>query len=99
MSLPGGPKKQKQLKGNSHSTAFVFLDHPVSIVSPLTVAISIGSLITINYHFLDASSHLYIRLCLSVGWSVRPLVGLSVTRFFNAENERFSLYISSGQSN
>ena len=27
--LPGGPKKQKQLNGNSHSSAFVFLDHPV----------------------------------------------------------------------
>ena len=28
--LPGGPKKPKQLNGNSHSTAFVFLEHPVS---------------------------------------------------------------------
>ena len=24
--ISGGPKKQKQLNGNSHSTAFVFLD-------------------------------------------------------------------------
>ena len=29
--LPGGPKKRKQLNGNSYSTAFVFLDHPVVI--------------------------------------------------------------------
>ena len=27
--IPGGPKKQKQLNGSSHSTAFVFLDRPV----------------------------------------------------------------------
>ena len=29
--IPGGPKKQKQLNGNSHATAFVFLDHPVAM--------------------------------------------------------------------
>ena len=29
--VSGGPKKQKQLTGNSHSTAFVFLDHAVYI--------------------------------------------------------------------
>ena len=28
--IPDGPKKQKQLTGNSHSTAFVFLDHAVA---------------------------------------------------------------------
>ncbi len=29
--IPGGPKKQKQLNGNSLLTAFVFLDHPVCV--------------------------------------------------------------------
>ena len=33
--------------------------------------------------FLDASTHLYKRLCPSVGRSVRPSVGPSVTRFSN----------------
>ena len=30
-NIKGGRKKQKQLTGNSHSTAFVFLDHAVTI--------------------------------------------------------------------
>ena len=32
--------------------------------------------------FLDASTHLYKRLCPSIGWSVGLLVRLSVTTFF-----------------
>ena len=32
--------------------------------------------------FLDASSHLYKRVCPSVGWSVGRSVGPSVTRYF-----------------
>jgi len=48
-------------------------------------------------YFLDASSHLYMRSCPSVGPSVRPSVGRSVRPslcnlfFLNAENELFSL--------
>ncbi len=34
--VSGGPKKQKQLTGNSHSTAFVFLDHAVSNDHPIS---------------------------------------------------------------
>ncbi len=45
----------------------------------------------IRYHFLDASSHLYMRSCPSVGRSVRPSVRPSVTRFSNAESEWFSV--------
>ena len=49
---------------------------------------------------LDASSHLYMRSCPSVGRSVRPSVRPCVTCFFsNAENELFSLWKSLGQSN
>ena len=32
LNISGGPKKQKQLNGNSYSTAFVFLDHPVIVI-------------------------------------------------------------------
>ena len=55
--------------------------------------------------FLDASSHLYIRSCPSVGPSDGRSVGRSVgwmvrnLFFSNAENEPFSLRKSLGQSN
>ena len=38
--------------------------------------------LNISIFFLDASMHLYMRACPSVGPSVRPLVGPSVTHFF-----------------
>ena len=38
-------------------------------------------------YFLDASSHLYMRSCPSVGWLVGPSVGNPF--FLNVENEQF----------
>ena len=32
--------------------------------------------------FLDGSTHLYMRLCPSVRWMVRPMDGPSVTSYF-----------------
>ena len=60
-----------------------------------------SSIDAIYFSFLDASSHLYMRSCPSVGWLVGPSVGPSVGNpfFSNAENELFSLRKSSGQSN
>ena len=40
-------------------------------------------------HFLDASSHLYKRVCPSVGPSVRPSVRRSVTPFRKRRKTRF----------
>ena len=49
--------------------------------------------------FLDASSHLYKRVCPSVGPSVRRSVGRSVRNqlFSKSKNEGFSSCISSGK--
>ena len=45
-----------------------------------------------SFWFLNASSHIYIRLCPSVGQSVGPLVRWSVNCFFlNAKNKPCSL--------
>ena len=43
--------------------------------------------------FLDASSHLYKRVCPSVGWFVRPSVRPSVMRFFQIEEMKVFLRV------
>ena len=46
------------------------------------------------FTFLDASTHLYVRVCPTVGWSVGPSVGWWVTRFFQTAEFEWKWHIN-----